>query len=190
MVEHYNGDESAFLRGSSPYNQRIERLRKDVNRIVGHFFKALFASLENAGFLNINSEGDLAALHYIFSPRIQQSLDIFTSVWNSHRVSTESWKTPRQLWVLGGLYNGISGTGIDDIVVDEFYGVDPEICGFEPGLHDAVVVNDVFPNHQQALAVLPQYVDQLVEDNEHGISLFLLTRQVLSNLEVLPEENY
>ena len=188
MVEHYNGDESAFLRGSSPHNQRIERLWKDVNRIVGHFFKAIFTSLENAGFLNINSERDLAALHYIFSPRIQQSLDIFTSVWNSHRVSTESRKTPRQLWVLGVLYNGVSGTGIEDVVADEFYGVDPEICGFEPGLHDAVVVG--MPNHQQALAVLPQYVDPPVEDNEHGISLFLLTRQVLSNLEVLPEENY
>ena len=66
MIEQHHGDESAFLRGPSPHNQRIERWLQDVNRVVGHFFRSVFVTLENSGVLDINSEQDLTVLHYVY----------------------------------------------------------------------------------------------------------------------------
>ena len=45
--------------------------------------------MEEEGILDRNSIIDLFALHYIYQPRIQASLDEFKKGWNHHPIATE-----------------------------------------------------------------------------------------------------
>ena len=57
------------------------------------------------GLLDSLSETHLFALHYIFIPRIQISLNEFRSQWNDHAVSSTENFSPEQLFIRGTLSN-------------------------------------------------------------------------------------
>ena len=90
------------ITGSSNHNQRIERLWKDLFAGCISFFYFLFYSFEDIGLLDVDNTLDLYALHYIFTPLIQQHLDLFRQGWAHHQMRSEGNKTPQQLWI-GGL---------------------------------------------------------------------------------------
>lgn len=48
--------------------------------------------------LNPDNEVHLFALHRIFLPLIQQSLDSFRDAWNFHGLRTERNQSPQELW--------------------------------------------------------------------------------------------
>ena len=73
----------------SVHNQRIERLWRDMHRCVTGTLYRLFNFLEHHNMLDPINEAHLCALHYIFLPRINQSLMHFQESWNHHPVSTE-----------------------------------------------------------------------------------------------------
>lgn len=58
----------SVLTGSSTHNQRIERLWRDVFRVVLRQFKNLFSYLEKYYQLNSLNDMHLYALHYVFIP--------------------------------------------------------------------------------------------------------------------------
>ena len=41
------------------------------------------------------------ALQYVFLPRINRALDIFTMKWNNHPMRTEGNRSPLQIWTAG-----------------------------------------------------------------------------------------
>ena len=103
MCEHPHRGPECFIYGRSVHNQRIERLWRDLFEGCVSFFYFLFYSLEEVGILNPDNEIDLAALHHVYLPIIQQHLTLFSASWCNHPLRTERHYTPNQLWVLGML---------------------------------------------------------------------------------------
>ena len=105
MVEQHS-DTSAVITGSSTHNKRVERLWRDVYRCIGVLYHDTFKSLEEDGKLNPLNEVKIFCLHFVFLPRIQQTLDSFVESWNNHCISTENNFTPNQLFIRGAIqYN-------------------------------------------------------------------------------------
>lgn len=71
---------------------------RDVYEHALDLFYQIFTSLEDQGTLNPDNEIHLFALHRIFLPLIQQSLDSFKDAWNFHGLRTERNQSPQQLW--------------------------------------------------------------------------------------------
>ena len=57
--------------------------------------------MEDTNLLDPNSSVDLYALHYVFLPRLQHSLDSFAASYSHRPLRTESNRTPKQLWIQG-----------------------------------------------------------------------------------------
>ncbi|XP_033119118.1 uncharacterized protein LOC117118598 [Anneissia japonica] len=104
MNEH-RGERSAII-GKSTHNQRIERLWRDVFEGCLHHFYQLFHYLEDDGKLDPLQEVQLFALQYVYTSRINQSLEEWSSAWAGHRLRTAG-KTPFQLWYDGQVENPV-----------------------------------------------------------------------------------
>ena len=91
-------DTERFYAGKSVHNQRIERHWRDVFTKVIVKYHSIFNHMENYLILDINNEIHMFALHYVYEPRIQRDLDNWRNAHNSHKIRTESNKTPRMLW--------------------------------------------------------------------------------------------
>ena len=96
MLATHNNDLSSVITGSSTHNERIERLWRDVFRCVASVYYQLFREMEENHTLDPLNEVDLYCLHYVYLPRINQSLTEFKESWNEHAVSTEGNMTPHQ----------------------------------------------------------------------------------------------
>ena len=59
--------------------------------------------LEDAGQLNPLNEVDMYCLHFVFLPRINDTLQAFVESWNNHSLSSEHSYTPNQLFVRGAI---------------------------------------------------------------------------------------
>lgn len=99
----------SFICGRSVHNQRIERLWAEVNRVVSVFYRDLFVFMEEDGILDSTNEQDIFALHYVYLPSIQASLDEFIHQWNYHGLCTMTNASPLALW-----HSEIVHSGIDD----------------------------------------------------------------------------
>ena len=78
-------------------------------------FYYLFYNLEEKGLLSPNNEIDLFSLHYVFMPRINNHLKVFSQAYNWHRLRTKGNHSPMQLWLQGML------TTDDDIAASGVY---------------------------------------------------------------------
>ena len=67
----------SISQGSSVHNQRIERLWRDMRKMITEYFRRHLFFLGKNALLDAASEIDLAALHFIFMPRINDSLEKF-----------------------------------------------------------------------------------------------------------------
>ena len=79
----------------------MERLWRDVFDGCTMLYYNLFTFMEEVGILNPELDVHLYCLHYIFLPRIKNSLQQFISMWNQHPLGTVSNKSPLQLWFTG-----------------------------------------------------------------------------------------
>ena len=103
---------------------------------------SLWAVLEQCDMLNPINEQHLFALHYIFLPRINKSLNVFRDGWNQHGIRTEGIHSPLQLFHAGTLR--LQNTGLEAMdlftTVSSDYGIDPEAP--HPTTDDTQVYNN------------------------------------------------
>jgi hypothetical protein len=111
------------LTGRSVHNTRIERLWREVHRLIGERFKGIFLKLEDQGYLSVDSTVDLWCLHQVFIPYINQALREFRAMWDMHPSSSMGAKTPMREWLEGLSLMPEEGESIPD--VDAFYAIDP-----------------------------------------------------------------
>lgn len=120
------------MTGTSVHNQRIERLWRDVNRVIVSRFLNIFLFLEQRTILDTTSELHLYCLHLVYLPLNNEAIDEFVGQWNNHPVTTESNLSPNQLWIEGMLSLQNSGyVAVSDVVQGEqldynHYGIDDD----------------------------------------------------------------
>ena len=57
--------------------------------------------VEDMRLLILNNATHLFCLHFVFTPRVNQHLEMFRSGYDNHPLSSESNMTPIQLWMDG-----------------------------------------------------------------------------------------
>ncbi len=187
-MQALRGDQhNAWLQGSSVHNQRIERLWRDMRSGFTEFWEGFFRDMERQGILDVSSDRNLTALHYVFLPIVNRFLDDFTASWNHHKIRTEQQRTPHQLYVAGMLERyGSDYTAVREILNDT--AINPQEFGVEflgGDLQGETGVNVMYP---QLSADTSEYlvshfpVDSAAEPFQ-CIDIYLRVRLYLSSLE-------
>ncbi len=99
----HTGLGEGMIMGRSVHNQRIERLWRDVYQGCLGLYYNIFSYLETCGHLDPCNELHLLVLHYVYKPRIQQSLDSFRYAYAHHPLSSCGNRSPIQLFVSGAI---------------------------------------------------------------------------------------
>ncbi|RXM95875.1 hypothetical protein EOD39_16371 [Acipenser ruthenus] len=95
IVQHHS-TERAVIAGRSVHNERIERMWRDVNRLVSCQFREMFYHLELEGMLDPLNEVDLFCLHWVYSDLIGKILSEHARAHDHYGVSPEGNFTPPQ----------------------------------------------------------------------------------------------
>ena len=103
MLRQCGCNRSSVLVGSSVHNQRIEQTWRDLHHCITRIYYRLFYHLEHCGVLNPLSKRDLFALHYVYLPRINESITTFADSWNHYGLRTAHNDSPLQPYTTGYL---------------------------------------------------------------------------------------
>ena len=176
MLELRGLHRGSAITGSSVHNQRIERLWRDLLSCVTSLFYGVFYFLEKMSTLDLLSDLDLYALHYIYIPRVNQQLRHFQNAWNYHRLRTTGL-TPLQMFIRHA--RNLDSTNFLNSY--SMFGIDED--GPIPSSNQHVVVprNSISLDDDQ-FAALHDTVDPLNDSNNYGIELYEQTKSFLNHI--------
>ena len=136
--------------------------------------------MEARGLLHSANEVHFYALHYVYLPRINQSLTRFSEGWNNHGIRTAQHQSPYQLFTAGALRLQESGLhGLDFFTdVDDFYGVE-ELGLPSESREEVQIPKNRFRLRGDHFSQLQAHLDPLQESPNYGIDLYDRTVEFL-----------
>lgn len=136
-----------------------------------------FIFLSTVGYiLNPVNEYHLFALHYVFIPRLNKSLEGFVQSWNNHSLRTEHGHSPNQLFTVGAFLSSdsFSEQSIDEPIDEPFdessYGIDE--AGLNGSDEEIVLPESRVTLTTQEEECLQTSINPLVDSDNYGIEIY------------------
>ena len=136
------------------------------------------------------NEYHLFALHYVFIPRLNKSLEGFVQSSNSHSFRTEHGHSPNQLFTAGELlsHDSFGRQYVDGEQIDESsYGIDE--AGLAGSDEEIVIPQSKVVLSTQQEDSLKRSINPLADSDNYGIEIYEQTLDFLRSMIVGTSDN-